>query len=83
MLGAYCYEAGQVYLEAILAIAVPALILSGVLGYWIVNDVMQIMIVGNLTMFIVLPAGLLFAICFILFLLLVMSERGSIRKIIL
>ena len=75
LMGAYPHEACQVYIAALTVIALPALVLSGIIG--------QVIAKSFLLSALLLPLALLAAICFLLFLLLAMSERGSVRNIIL
>ena len=83
LMGAYRHEACQVYIAAVTVIAVPALMISGIMGYVIVKYKMAAAIISNLAIFVMLPVALLMAICLVLFLLIAFSERGSVRKIIL
>lgn len=75
LMGAYRYEASQVYFAAIAAIAVPALILASIIG--------QLFAKSLLLAALLLPLALLVAICALLLLFLGISERGSVRKIIM
>lgn len=83
LMGAYRHEACQVYFAAVAVIAVPALALSGIIGQVIVNNLQQSGGAENMLLFILLPAVLLGTICLLLLLLLAISERGSVRKIIM
>lgn len=83
LMGAYRHEAYRVYLAAIAVVSLPALMISGMAGYAIVKYMLQNVIVENLLIFALVPAGLLAAICLLLFLLVAFCERGSLRKIIL
>ena len=75
LMGAYRYEACQVYFAAIAAIAVPALMLASIIG--------QLFAKSMLLVALLLPLALLAAICALLLLFLGISERGSVRKIIM
>ena len=83
LMGAYRHEAYRVYLAAIAVVSLPALMISGLAGYVIVKYMLQNVIVENLLIFALVPAGLLAVICLLLFLLVAFCERGSLRKIIL
>jgi len=83
LMGAYRQEACQVYLAAIVAIAVPALAISGIAGYLIIHKFMQGIVVGSALLFVLLPVTLLLAVCLLLLLLVAISERGSLRRIIM
>ena len=83
LMGAYRHEAYQVYIAAIVVIAVPALAVSSVVGTIIVKYMMQNSIAENLMIFVFLPVALLALICVLLYLLVAFCERGSLRKIIL
>lgn len=75
LMGAYRYEACKVYFAAIAVIAVPALILAGIIGQFIAKSLLLAPLL--------LPLALLAAICALLLLFLAISERGSVRKIIM
>ena len=83
LMGAYRHEACQVYLAALVAIAIPALAVSGIAGYLIVKGFMQSIVVGNALLFVLLPMALFVTVCLLLLLLVTISERGSLRKIIM
>ena len=83
LMGAYRREACQVYFAAVAVIAVPALALSGVAGQLIVKNLLQSVGAGNMLLFLLLPMALLLVICLLLLLFLAISERGSLRKIIM
>lgn len=75
LMGAYRKEACLVYFAAVTVIAVPALLLSCVISQLIVKELL-------LSAFL-LPFTLLITICLLLLLFLTVSERGSLRKIIM
>ena len=75
LMGAYRHEACRVYFAAIVVIAFPTLILSGIISQLITQKLI-------LAAFL-LPFALLITICVLLLLFLAISERGSVRKIIM
>lgn len=83
LMGAYRHEAYRVYLAALLSIAVPALSVSGVASYLIIKNFMQGILVGNVLLFVLIPLALFATVCLMLLLLVAISERGSLRKIIM
>lgn len=86
LLGAYRHEAMRLYFAAVTAIALPALALSGIVGWVFVNNRLPAdgaIEINILAPAIVLPLVLLAVIVLALLLMVRASERGSLRKLIL
>lgn len=75
LMGAYQNEARRVYLAAIAVIAVPSLILAGIISQLVMKTILPVIFL--------LLLGLLAVISFLLSLFLAISEHGSLRKIII
>ena len=83
LMGAYRHEACQVYLAAMAVVALPALSLSGVVSYLIVKNLLHSVIVESLLLFATVPMAIFVAVLVLLLLLIAISERGSLRNIII
>lgn len=83
LMGAYRREACQVYLAAMIAVALPALAVSGVVSYLIVKNLLQSVMVESLLLFAMVPTMIFVAVLALLLLLIAISERGSLRNIII
>ena len=83
LMGAYRREACQVYLAAMIVVALPALTVSGVVSYLIVKNLLQSVVVESLLLFAMVPTMIFAAVLALLLLLITISERGSLRNIII